>query len=473
MTATQARPARPGGARRTGASRKRPEGPRLNTVNIFATVLYAVLLVLVIDYFIADHFRYIGYTSRPWRWRDVAVWLVMLAVLGSMNFRRWIHPSHAAFTFLLATVGIPILSIPVFWGPLSPWGVFVLQVTTLATFGIIRLCLMGGRTPTRGVELPESLFWVLVFGFVTAGLGYLILSLGISPGMLSLNDVYEQRSEYTSNVSSIGAYLVGWVGAGVLPVVLGAGMYRRNRPLTVAAAMGILVLYSITGYKSYLVGVALTMGAYFLCSPKRRQGYQWLLALGGTVVAAGVIDYITHGFAFSSLLVRRALSTAGLNTALYFDYFSEHPRYGLRHSVLSFMGAPPYELTPSHLIGYQYYRSSSVAANANLVADGYANFGIAGCLGMAVVLGLYLRWFDKWSAHLPLQVSAPAMTLVLVAAANTAALTVLSTHGGIVLALMMLGMPVAVRSTTWGAPKTPRKQTPRRRTGTSLSRPRR
>jgi len=202
---------------------------------------------------------------------------------------------------------------------------------------------------------------------------------------------------------------------------------------------------STAGNKSYVVGIGLTLIAYYLCAESRRQGYRWFSALGVLVALGAIFDYLQGGYSLTTLLVRRALATAGLNTAYYFDFFSNNPRYGLHQSILSFAGSPPYQLSPPQLIGVKYYGSSSLAANANLIADGYANFGVLGCILMGIVFALYLRFVDKASKHLPLQVSGPALTLVLVAAANSAALTVLSTHGGLVLLVLMLCLPPVVR----------------------------
>ncbi|WP_145225687.1 O-antigen polymerase [Rudaeicoccus suwonensis] len=415
----------------------------------FITVLYGALIVVVTSHFIAGPFRYLGYDARNWSLVDVLQCGVMLLILGSMNYPQWRYPSHVAYTFLVATVAVPIIVIPVFWGPLTASGVLTLQVTTLAAFATMRLCLAGGRVPLPGLKLPPEVFWLVLLVVSVGGIVYLIRSTGISPTVLSLSDVYSQRDDFSSNVTALGSYLVGWLGSGTLPAVLAVGLYRRNLILVGSASMGILVLYSITGNKSYVVGVLLALVGYVLCRPSVRSGRSWLIALGSAVAVAAVFDFFSGSFAMTTLIVRRALATAGLNTALYFDFFSHNPNYELKHSVLSFTGAPPYDLSPASLIGLHYYGSANVSANANLVADGYANFGILGCILMAAIFGVFLRIFDKASLHLPLQVSAPSLTLVLVAAANTATLTVLSTHGGIVALVLMLFMPAVVKGKRW------------------------
>ncbi|MFC7491469.1 MULTISPECIES: hypothetical protein [unclassified Knoellia] len=404
-------------------------------------VAYAGLLAFVTERFIAEPFAYLGFVHRPVGALELVLWVVSSGALGAMAFRRWALPSHSAFAFLLATVALPVVTVPTFWGQLESWGLFVLQLTTLVAFALMRVILRGDRIPWRGVVVPPRLFWLALASATTGAMGYLFLSTGISPTFLNLSDVYSQREEFSGSITSVGAYLVGWVGAGILPGVLATGLYRRNATITGSAVVAIALLYSMTGYKSYLVGVALTIAAYVLTAVHRRGGHWWITTFGGIVAVAALLDSVRGGFTFTTLLVRRALATAGLNTASYVDFFDSNERYGLRHSVLSFTGQPPYDLSPARLIGLEAYGNATVAANVNFIGDGYANFGITGVLVMATVLAIYLRCVDKATMHLPLQVSAPALTLFLIAASNTAALTVLSTHGGLVLLALMLTMP--------------------------------
>jgi oligosaccharide repeat unit polymerase len=434
---------------------------------IAVTTAYGLLLVLTTKVIIAEPFRYLGYDQRPGPgWAMVTWWIVTLCLLALLDYRRWERPSQMAFTFLVATIGVPVLSIPVFWGPLSNPRVVALGILTLTCFATMRLVLAGGRKPWHALELPPMLYWGVVLLWCAVVIAYLLITVGLAPGLLSLSDVYEQREAFSSRVTGIGSYLVGWLSAGTLPLVVAYGLRARRTALTAFAALSIVAMYSLTGNKSYLVGVILTTAAFVLAGDRFRRGWHWLAALGTVVLVAALTDLANQGFGLSSLLVRRALATSGLNTALFFDFFQFHPRYHLGHSVLSPFFSPPYPLSPASIIGLEYYGNADVSANANLIADGYANFGLLGSLGMFVVFGLYLRVVDKAAAHLPLQVSGPALTLVMIAAANTAALTVLMTHGGLVLFALLLAMPaLPVRATSppEGAGSTRRASLGRRR----------
>ena len=83
------------------------------------------------------------------------------------------------------------------------------------------------------------------------------------------------------------------------------------------------------------------------------------------------------------------------------------------------------------------------------LADGFANFAWVGVLAAGVVVGLLLRVFDTVSADLPLGISAPALVFVLQAAANTAILTTIMSHGAGVLVALTALMPPSVAATRW------------------------
>lgn len=405
-----------------------------------ATAIFCALLAGVTASLIAPHFAYMGYRPRDYSTWDLSVAVGCGSALVLLTPQRWRYPSHVAFSFLTATVALPIIVLPLCWGSLSTGELMHLYGTTLASFAIVRLLMAGDRGALRLYRVTQPVYWVC-FGFtIVSTLAYLFYSTGISPRMLAFSDVYDQRLEYSQSVTSIGSYAVGWLGGGMLPASLAFGMYRRSRLMIVCSVSSICLLYSLTGYKSYLIGITLTVVAYFICKPQRRAGHHWVVSLSVVMLAASLLDMIAGGYLFTSLLVRRALLTAGLNTEYYFTYFADVEKYELRHSIFSFLGASPYHQSPAKVVGAAFYRDTT-AANANFIADGFANFGTTGCLLAGVLVGLSLRGYDKVSIGLPLQVSAPALMLVLIAAANTAALTVLATHGGLIAALTVALLP--------------------------------
>ncbi len=401
-----------------------------------ATFFVGTLLYLV-SAFVAGPFGYLGYISKDVSATQLVTGASCTLILAATVRGTWTRPSDCAYGFLVAVVALPALWIPAFYGPLEASLVVQLQLIVLGAFIATRIALAGGRRTLRPLVLPKHLFWGAFLAALLVAFVYLVVRVGFRLEAVGFDDVAEQRDVYTANVGRAGAYLMGWVGAGTLPAVIAVGLHRRSLATVSAGAAGILVLYSLTGFKSYLVGLALVATAYAMARQHRLKVLDWMLVFGVVMWLAALVDRVSGTIWFTSLLVRRAISTSGLNTAFYMEFFSRSPAYELRHSVLAFLGAPPYAIPPARIIGLEYYGSLDTAANANFVADGIANFGIPGALAAGLLLGLILRFYDSLTGALPITVTAPALMFVLVALANTALLTVLLTHGGIVIAVVM------------------------------------
>ena len=281
-------------------------------------------------------------------------------------------------------------------------------------------------------------------------IGYLVASGGVSPDIVGFDDVYAQRERYAEGIGTLGAYLVGWLSGGLFPVMLAVGLYRRNKLLVLGGLAGVTFLYALSGHKSYALGIPILIGTFVMCRRNVTRPWHWFGLLTLVILFVGLLDRLRDGYEITSLLVRRGISTAGINTAAYVDLFDGAPLYELRHSVLSMLGPPPYDAPPAIIVGQTYYTEDTVA-NANFLADGFANFGWIGVLGAGLVTGILLRVYDHVAADLPLAITAPALVFVLQAAANTAILTTVMSHGAWVLIGLVALMPASVALTRWEA----------------------
>lgn len=404
--------------------------------------VYVVTLMWSINTLVAPLFAYQGYVSRDTSALELVLAGGATIVLALVLPPTCRVPSDVARLFLTLTTAVPVIWVPVFYGPLDTVQVQDLALAVMLSFVIIAGCL---RHPGRRfvlVKLSRTTYLLLIGLFVILAVGYL-LSRGFSLGLSSFGDVYAQRERYRQAVDGLGSYLVGWLAGGTLPVLLAVGLFRRNRVLVAAGLGGVVLLYAITGYKSYAIALVVLFGTYLMTRRGRSASWLWAAVLTGLIGLVVVTDLLRGGFGLTSLFVRRGISTAGINTAYFVDLFDGGPYYELRHSVLSFLGASPYPTPPAGLVGETYY-SASTAANANFLADGFANWGWAGMLISAVVVGLLLRVFDKVAADLPLGVTAPALVFVLSALSNTAVLTAVATHGAAVLIGWISLLPVTL-----------------------------
>lgn len=409
--------------------------------------VFVTSMLWITRHYVAQPFRYLGYVERSATWIEPVTASVLTLVLISSCTATWRRPSDGAYSFLVLTVAIPVTWIPIFYGTANESVVLTAHLAVGLCFAALQLCLMGQRRPVAPLVMSPVTYWSFLVLAIVAGVSLLVVGLGLRPELLNFSDVYDQRADFKAAGGSLGSYVVGILVNAVLPVFLCLGLlWKRLLPLFVAVA-GYLLLFSLTGQKSFVVGALLSAAGVFLVTRFKASGLGWFWVLTATMWVGVIVDALTGSITGSSLLTRRAITTSGINSAYYFDYFSVNDAYGLRHSVLSFLGPSPYSSPPAQLVGTTYY-GPGTAANANIVADGFANFGIVGCVLAGLVFGLGLRFYDKLTMHLPLAVSLPALTLVLIAASNTAVLTVLATHGGILLAIVMAVLPTAARTSS-------------------------
>ena len=406
-------------------------------------MLYSAAFMYATKTLISPQQGFVGYEYRPAEVLAVLLGVLGTSLIGVLVSKPAARPSAFAIAFLAATVGLPLLWVPVWYGPLDDPRVIELQLATIACFVILSIVPRINYRPIR-IWAPSLR---LVVGILLLFSGAVILLLvgyyGLRPKLIALDDVYEHRSEYSESINSMGSYLVGSLVNAVLPVLAVIGLHYRKVFLALLGVGGYLLTYSLTGYKSHLVGMLLIVSAYLLVKYFPRAPQMWMALLGAIVALAYAADRLTGGVVWTSLLTRRAITTAGVNTSFFLDYFADAEKFMLRHSVLSWAGESPYLYSPARVIGDYYYGSSETAANANFIADGLANFGWVGALLACLLLAILLAVYDRCTDHIAITLSVPALVMVLIAVSNTAILTAMVTHGALLAGFVVASLPAS------------------------------
>ena len=135
-------------------------------------------------------------------------------------------------------------------------------------------------------------------------------------------------------------------------------------------------------------------------------------------------------------------------TSVYVDFFGDNPPAMLGQSVLRWWVDYPYDRSIPLEVGQYLQPGGALAANANLFADGFANFGAAGVVGTGALLLVFLRIVDHAARGLPLAVGAMVMVMPSITLSNTSLPTAMLSHG---LAIGTLILVLAPR-TGWGPP---------------------
>jgi len=416
-----------------------------------SVALYALVLHWVYVNLVTESFAYLGYRyESPVAQMVFITWALAVAVAVLLP-RRITRPSGLILWVLFVVCVGPSILMSTYVALLDPWTAIAVSAAIAAAFaGVV----LWTRRPVR--SLPSRLavsgttFWILLGLFSLLTYGLLAFTSGLSLRYVSLLEVYSVRDEYSTALAGAGGllgYVVSTQANVINPVIIARGIYSRRPLPIILGVVGQLVIYSGTGFKTVLFSLpAVLLLALLFRRNLRPAGQMFLWGTIALMVVAAAVDELQDTNLWTSLFSRRFLFTPGLFSSAYVAFFSENPKVHLGHSILSPWFDNPYFAAPPRVIGQWLIGSADTAANANLFADGFANFGWWGVAGAAVVLAVYLRLLDRAAHALPAAVSAIVVFMPTVALSNSAILTAMLSHGLVV----AFGVLAVAPRTGWG-----------------------
>jgi hypothetical protein len=281
--------------------------------------------------------------------------------------------------------------------------------------------------------LPAPTFWMLVLVAFAALNGYVLASAGLNLELPSLTDVYDVRAELAAleNAVALLAYVVPLVANVLNPIVLARGLWARKWAWALAGVLGQVYIYSISSNKAALLSPIAVAAAFLLLRFRRPPAAACLVAASAVSIAAVLVDRLIGWVPgeLTSLIVRRIFVTPGLLTAGYVRVFDDIDKARLAHSIFSRFLDYPYLVEPPRLVGRAFFGNPDTNANANLLADGFANFGHPEMLAACLVFVLLLWAVDDAAEGLPLGFACPAVMMPALALADSGILTTMLTHG--------------------------------------------
>ncbi|HYI11717.1 MAG TPA: hypothetical protein VEK57_21850 [Thermoanaerobaculia bacterium] len=384
----------------------------------------------------------LGYGYMGFNTRDVPGWTLAgafgLAVLPSLvlplNARK---PSTVLLWLLYLIAYVPLAFVPMlslqYYDPEATlrFGGFV-----GATFiGVI----LSTRIPRMELgTIPRPVAWTGIVLMALGLYGYLAATHGLSLKLVSLDEVYDVRSEFkdeSARVGRIGTYAVFWLANVLNPLFIATGVSRRRPLLLAVGVLGQLVLFSITGFKTVLLSIFLIPAMSLLIGRKlHRTGFRMAWAAAGGFLLALTWTRLT------TLIVRRLLVT-GVVSGWYYEFFSQNPQVRMGNSIFRFIAEYPYHLPVPNLIAEKYLDSPTTSANGNLWADAFANFGFMGIAVWSVALALYLWAYDSAATGRNAKLCALLLVVPGMSVSNVALQTALLTHGLALLLLVVLLIP--------------------------------
>jgi len=309
----------------------------------------------------------------------------------------------------------------------------LLQFLVFLSFVLLQLCYLVPLVNLPVVRLTRPQFWV-VFALLALLLFAFVYSvLGFSLEIVSFYNVYDVRESYRASVletTGYVSYAVIWIGNVIGPFLITHGFLNRNLFTGSAGMLAQLTIYALTGFKSVVLAGALIVAIFIILW--RRGSYIGINMIWGSfsmVTLAYVLYKITDVVFILYLTAGRLILLPGILTGYYYEFFGRNPKVMMTDSVLSPLGTYPYQLGPAREIGLHYYNKATTQANANVWADGYAQFGFAGMLVFVFLLGVVLWLYDSIAVKTNPKLAAVMLGIPAITLANNPLETSLLTHG--------------------------------------------
>lgn len=436
-----------------GASTITPE-PRLRRriAVIAGVIVYVLVFVLVYATVVARIYFSQRYTFHPPPPLAFTISVAMILLSTVFMPVKIEYPSQLLLWLLFVLAVIPSLIVPylvldhltVSTRPLLSFG-------AVMTSTIIIWC-FSYSTEVRFNASPVAsyVFW----GFLTLFSVVALVATGAKYGLHSpanLADAELVRKDYFA-VSAQGnaqvAYLVTWLSNVAAATFIAYGWLRRRYLSFAFGLLAQVFVYSFTGFKSVLFSSVYIAAVALLLRAHERRAFGPRLCFGSLItfgIAIGA-DNLTGSILPTAIFIRRTFVSPGLFSGIYVDYFSSHPKAVLAHSVLRSFVQNRYPTGPAGVIGTTYYPGTGASANANIWADGYANFGLGGVFSFAVILIVLMRVYDGLTRSQDLRFASVLLAVPGLSLANTGVLTTFSTHGLGFLLFVVAIMPAGLAS---------------------------
>lgn len=411
------------------------------TTFFFRVVLDFLYVKYVIRFYASDF--PLSAPSMPRLLESYAVVLILGIWIANSLYRRW-RPSGIALVLYFVVVMIPLS---------SQYGLADAPVTLIyaATGSMALLVIITELHPK--IKLPKpgrGIAYIAViglFGICAYVYGWLLFSGGLERLDWDLRAVYKVRAEYIQRLGPFMGYFIPWQGYVINVYGLLSALRRRSYLLLCLFAVAQLLLFGMTGHKSFLLAPFLVGGVYWVWQRKNAIS---LIIIGASMLMLTSYGYflITGDEFLPSLFVRRLFFVPARLHVLYYDFFSqpEHSFYMLSDSILSSIIKNPYGMPMPRVIALAYW-GREFWPDVGYLGDAYGNFGLLGMFLFSALLGVVLRIVDSVGSRLPSHFVAAAIAMPAMALTESALFTSMLTHGLIpaVVILWIIGALSAYR----------------------------
>lgn len=413
----------------------------MNSVRFIMTLeilVYTYLLHFSYKNIISPDYSYMGYIyiNPQHNTTIILIFLIMIpCIFMPLSFKV---VSDLCVWLLYLFVYIPILLVANYQGIAISGSLYLI-------FGMLCFCLMllaGIRyIPLMNISTPKVNTKSLKVLFAIITIFFLILIFKTSGFHLvapvESEEIYGTRLAFREKVTPLVGYLIQWVPKLFNPLIFIYGLVKKKKNLLILGIVLQYFIYTTNGLKSTMFSLILISLIYWCISKKREYfGIRIILVMILIISASLVVDLYLGDGVLTNTFTRRMIMTPGLLSYYYFDFFSNHSPALLSYSMFSNFIPPVYNIAPPYIIGLEYFNRPDMAANANMFADAFANFGAIGIL-IYTIISIGIFWVYNSVARNKITIATLAIVMPVWCLVDTSFTTTLLT-GGLLLAVIIM-----------------------------------
>jgi hypothetical protein len=407
-------------------------------------LLYVCTFAVVYRWVIVPVWGYEGFRQRATLSRQVTAGL-LASLPGLWMPLKLKRPSQIVYWMLYLLVVAPACLVSMWALEDQSSGPVMLSISLVGVFALTGVVYQIPLLPLPRFHLEQYEFGVLLVLMSTIFYALLISSFGLHFHFVSFADTYSVRAEYQGTLDhapALVAYAISWQAWVINPFVMAMGLRWRRPSWLLIGVVAQFAIYSISAFRSMFFSAALLLYLLWVMKSEKTFGIRFATTWTTIFAVAGALQYFGWALIPAAFITVRMTALPGLLTGYYYEFFSSHPHAMLGHSIFKPLVGYPYAVQPPYLIASTYFHSSVMESNANLWADGFANFGYVGLVICALLFAIVLWLYDSMALGHDKCFAALAISLPAFALANTGILTALLTNGiGLAMVLIYL-MPL-------------------------------
>lgn len=416
----------------------------LSTIMEFGLVIFVRLLIDIgYEMIISTYFHYAGFHNNLSISSEILSWIAFFLsfpILHYISSNKKDRASAIVFQTLYYLSFLPFTTC-------LKYGLFDSKYVTFAlifwfamfSFEVINISSTVKPFPViRFSEREISSFILAIAALfscaVTIAICYRYTGLRLHIDLLTAYDLREEAVRY--NLSSLEGYFFSWTRA-INPFMLAYSYLKNKKCYTVLFVLCCLFNFGFDGSKTALFLPIAFLLIALLCKHYSLNIKKMIIYVFLFVGMFCMAEYIVNDtYYLCSYFIRRTMMVENLNSAYYFDFFTNNTPDYFRMSFLRLFGFHTPYPGLAKTIG-RLYQNRETNANCGLMADAITNFGLIGMIAYPLLVFALMRILDKLSfyASSPLRICVGLyIGLHLV---NSFFMTSLVTHGILLLLILI------------------------------------